>query len=256
MAKVVILMADKGHDPTETTLPYYAFKNAGFDVKFATEKGDAPECDPVMLRGITQRLLGAQASVVKQYDAMAATDEFRSPLAWTEPSFSLAGYDLVFLPGGHEKSVRQIIDSGRVHRLLAEYVPLTRRPSRKALAAVCHGVMVLSAAKVEGTGEGGKMKSVIADCVTTTLPARFEQVAFWGTRAFLGDYYKTYGAGSEDVEDSVVSALADKSQYKRSLLPTPFVVEDPNYNYISARFPGDVALMGEKIVKMVQSLQQ
>lgn len=41
----------------ETTLPYYAFKNAGFDVKFATEKGDAPECDPVMLRGITQRLL-------------------------------------------------------------------------------------------------------------------------------------------------------------------------------------------------------
>lgn len=136
--------------------------------------------------------------MVKQYDAMAATDEFRSPLAWTEPSFTLAGYDLVFLPGGHEKSVRQIIDSGRVHRLLAEYVPLTRRPSNKALAAVCHGVMVLSAARAEGDG-----RSVIADLVTTTLPARFEQVAYWGTRAFLGDYYKTYGAGSEDVEDSV-----------------------------------------------------
>lgn len=65
------------------------------------------------------------------------------------------------------------------------------------MAAVCHGVMVLS----ETEGKDGK--SVIHECVTTALPARFEQVAFWGTRAFLGDYYKTYGVGSDDVEVSV-----------------------------------------------------
>ena len=53
----------------------------------------------------------------------------------------------------------------------------------------------------ETKGEDGK--SVIHECVTTALPARFEQVAFWGTRAFLGDYYKTYGKGSDDVEASV-----------------------------------------------------
>jgi hypothetical protein len=51
--------------------------------------------------------------------------------------------------------------------------------------------------------EGADGKSVIHECVTTALPARFEQVAFWGTRAFLGDYYKTYGAGSDNVEASV-----------------------------------------------------
>lgn len=34
-----------------------------------------------------------------------------------------------------------------------------------------------------------------------------------------------------------------------------FVVEDPNYNYITARFPNDVDLLSEKLVKLVQSLQ-
>lgn len=50
---------------------------------------------------------------------------------------------------------------------------------------------------------GANGKSIIHECHTTALPARFEQVAFWATRAFLGDYYKTYGAGSDDVEVSV-----------------------------------------------------
>lgn len=62
---------------------------------------------------------------------------------------------------------------------------------------MCHGVMVLSKTKdMEG-------KSVIHECDTTALPALFEQVAYWGTRAFLGDYYKTYGAASETVEEAV-----------------------------------------------------
>jgi putative intracellular protease/amidase len=74
-AKVLIAMADYGHDPTgksssesseilahaeqvqETAVPYAAFKQAGFEVQFATENGKAPECDRKMLRGIIQKLL-------------------------------------------------------------------------------------------------------------------------------------------------------------------------------------------------------
>lgn len=33
------------------------------------------------------------------------------------------------------------------------------------------------------------------------------------------------------------------------------VVEDDTYNYISARFPGDVDLFSGRVVKMVQGLQ-
>jgi putative intracellular protease/amidase len=128
---------------------------------------------------------------------MAKTAEFLHPLSWSSPDFSLDSYNLVFFPGGHEKGVRQIIDSSIIHKQLGEYFPATKKPSKKIVAAICHGVMVLSEAQnSEGT-------SIIHECDTTTLPARFEQVAFWGTRVFLGDYYKTYGVGSDDVEASV-----------------------------------------------------
>jgi phosphoribosylformylglycinamidine (FGAM) synthase-like amidotransferase family enzyme len=134
---------------------------------------------------------------VDAYDEMSKTVEFLHPLSWSSPDFSLNSYNLVFLPGGHEKGVRQIIDSPIIHNQLAQYFPATKKPSKKTVAAICHGVMVLSETKdVDG-------KSIIHECDTTALPARFEQVAFWGTRVFLGDYYKTYGVGSDDVEVSV-----------------------------------------------------
>lgn len=128
---------------------------------------------------------------------MAAQPEFLHPLSWSSPDFTLEPYNLIFLPGGHEKGVRQLIDSPIMHKHIASYFPATKKPSKKYVAAVCHGVMVLSET------EGADGKSVLHECTTTALPARFEQVAFWGTRLFLGDYYKTYGVGSDDVEASV-----------------------------------------------------
>jgi putative intracellular protease/amidase len=160
---------------------------------------------------------------------MSQSPEFSSPLAWTSSSFSLAPYNLVFLPGGHEKGVRQLIDSSIMQSHLASYFPQTEKTknNQKAVAAVCHGVMALAEAKIEeqregedagNEGEAKKLKSVLHDAVTTALPARFEQVAFWGTRLFLGDYYKTYGAGSDDVQVAVSNHLKNpKKQYKNSL---------------------------------------
>ena len=137
-------------------------------------------------------------------------------LAWTDDDFSLDPYDLVFLPGGHEKGVVQVINSPVTHKLLADYFPKTRKPSRKNVAAICHGVMVLS----ESSLSNGK--SVLHDVTTTALPGFMEQSIFWATRAFLGDYYKTYGAGSESVQASVEKRLNDpKKQYFNSLSSTP-----------------------------------
>ena len=66
---------------------------------------------------------GATAAVVKKYDAMASSPAWKNPLSWTEPSFTLDAFDLVFLPGGHEKSVRQIIDNTTIHRHLISFFP-------------------------------------------------------------------------------------------------------------------------------------
>lgn len=132
---------------------------------------------------------------------MTASPEHLHPISWTDAAFSLEAYNLIFLPGGHDKGVRQVIDSPIIAKHLGSYFPSTAKPSSRNVAAVCHGVMVLAAAKLlDGENKG---KSVIHECDTTALPARFEQMAYYGTKLFLGDYYKTYGAGSEDVEDSV-----------------------------------------------------
>ena len=149
---------------------------------------------------------GAEKSAISMYhtlqDDLQSSESSTRVISWSAPEFTLTDYDLVFLPGGHEKGVVQVINSPTVHKLVAEYFPLTRKPSKKSCAAICHGVMVLSESSVPAQ-DGKRGRSVIHDATTTALPGLFEQSIFWGTRAVLGDYYKTYGAGSESVEQSV-----------------------------------------------------
>lgn len=162
---------------------------------------------------------GAKKSVVAQYNIMLASPEHASPLSWSDPGFTLASFDLVYLPGGHDRGVQQVIESSTVHKHLAEFFPLTRKSStgpQKAVAAICHGPLVLANTIDPATG-----RSVLHGCKTTALPAGFEKVAYWGTRLWLGDYYKTYGEGSEDVEVSIRKVLRDGGLFKSSLSPLP-----------------------------------
>lgn len=155
---------------------------------------------------------------------MSINPEFQHPVLLSSPDFSLESYNLIFLPEGHEKNVRQLIDSPIMHKNLASYFPKTQKPSTKSVAAVCHGVMVLSET------EDADGKSVIHECVTTALPTRFEQLAFWGTRAFLGDYYKTYGAGSDNVEESV-SFLCESFNSELNYYQVRKRLDDPANQY-------------------------
>lgn len=140
---------------------------------------------------------GANKSACEAYHTMKEDPAIKTPLSWTSSSFSLDPFNLLFFPGGHEKGVRQAIDSPIIHKLIASYFPHTRKPSTKSVAAICHGVLAVSNSSLPNG------KSVLHDVTTTTLPTTFEVTAYWGTRLFLGDYYKTYGVGSESVETSV-----------------------------------------------------
>lgn len=150
---------------------------------------------------------GANKEAVDLYKSMKEDMKSMKALAWTDEGFTLDPYDLVFLPGGHEKGVVQVINSPVTHKLMVDYFPQTRKPSKKNVAAICHGVMVLS----ESSLPDGK--SVLHDATTTALPGFMEQSIFWGTRLFLGDYYKTYGAGSESVQASVSVATSHVARY-------------------------------------------
>ncbi|TEA15076.1 Uncharacterized protein C8034_v002764 [Colletotrichum sidae] len=179
---------------------------------------------------------------------MSESSEMQNPLAWTSAGFTLDDFDVVHIPGGHDSQVRQLLDSASAQNLIADFFPQTKRPGRKIVASICHGPLLLSNARA---ADG---KSVLYDCETTTLPSFFESFIYQGTRVFLGDYYKTYGADSENCEESVRKVLRDPSQLKSSWVPNqPFVVQDPEYNYISARFPGDAERFSEMIVNLALS---
>jgi putative intracellular protease/amidase len=215
-----------------------------------------------MLYGTVGALLGANREAKSVYHSMIATESntegsISKPHAWTSPAFVLADYDLVFLPGGHDKGVRQIIDSSIMHNLLADYFPKTRRTAapKRTLAAICHGVQVLAFTPANATASSGKSKSIIHDVKTTALPAFMEESIFWLTRPFLGDYYKTYGYGSKSVQRFVEDGLDDPKQFVNSPCwnaSAPFIVEDETFNYVTGRFPPDAWLLAKRAVEMVK----
>lgn len=94
--------------------------------------------------------------------------------------------------------------------------------------------------------------SVLLDVETTALPDFFESSVYGATKLFLGDYYKTYGAESDNVAAIVRKSLADEAQFKWSNnVATPFVVEDQRYRYFSGRWPGDAKLLAEKLIQAI-----
>lgn len=205
-----------------------------------------------MLTGATGLLLGATARAKDAYVALTQDAAFQHPAAWTAPTFDLADYDVVVLPGGHDRGVRQLLDSAHVHRLLAAYFPLTRRQGGegKSVVAICHGVQVLAAATYALGPSAGK--SVLHDATTTALLHGMEEFIYQLTRVFLGDYYKTYGKGTPSVQQVVEGVLDDKKQFQTSFSPGGFVVRDERYNYLSGRFPPDAEELGRRAVEMVR----
>lgn len=247
MPTVLFVMSDYGHDPTETAIPYRTFKNAGWDLEFATESGAVPHCDKLMLTGWTQKILGATQDTCIAYAEMMNDLTTNPAKAWSSDQFSFMPYDILMFPGGHEKSVRQVIESARVHSLLAEFWihTLTSSSVNKAVAAICHGVLVPSLAK-DANG-----LSLLFDCSTTTLPNFFENAAYYGTAMLLGDYYKTFGSTSANCEEMVKVGLRDpKTQFLSSNMLSPFVVVDAKRRYVSGRYPADAELLAKTVIDM------
>jgi putative intracellular protease/amidase len=140
-----------------------------------------------MLTGTVGALLGAAKPAKQAYTSLSTASAFQNPRSWTDESFTLDEFDLVFVPGGHDRAIRQILDSQRVHELLAGYFLLTKKPSKKSIAAICHGGQLLAASSYK---DG---KSILADVTTTALQRSHEQGIYQATRLFLGDYYKSMG---------------------------------------------------------------
>ena len=134
-----------GTEPTgvwleELTTPYYAFRDAGAEVTLASIKGGAIPVD--------QRSVNADGENDASVERYLKDEALRAEVAGTPVFTSIdpAGYDALFLPGGHG-TMFDYPGSEDLARLVERF-----DREGKIVAAVCHGPAgLVSAKKADGT---------------------------------------------------------------------------------------------------------
>src|SRR5438067_9573906 len=162
MAKILFPLPDRDFDVTEVAVPWRLLRDAGHEPVFATEAAATPACDPLLLTGVVFGKLGARPEPIAFYRELERAPEFTAPRRWSECSAD--GFDALFLAGGHAPGMRQYLGSEAVHRLTAAFAG-----TRKPIAAICHGVLVMARAKA------------LHGLRTTCLPKYMERAAFLST---------------------------------------------------------------------------
>jgi len=247
--KILIPLPSYGFDPTEAAIPWKILTENNIKIIFATPKGSPAAGDEIMLTGkklgIFKSLLKARNDAVEAYHQMINSSEFKRPIKYDE--IQPSDYDGIFLPGGHDKGVKEYLES----EILQNVIP-TFFQDEKKIGAICHGVVLLARSKNKRTN-----KSVIYDYKTTALLKSQELLAYNLTKLWLKDYYLTYPG--MPVEDEVKSVLKSQSNFIHGNLPVfrdtknnykpGFVVKDRNY--ISARWPGDIYKFSNEYLKLI-----
>jgi protease I len=250
--KILMPIPSYGFDPTEVAIPWKLLSAEGIEVLFATPRGEKAAADHLMLSGenlgIWKSALRARRDAVSAYDEMAEDPLFCEPLKYTD--VAEGDFNGVFLPGGHERGVREYLESDILQEIVAKFFA-----SKKPVAAICHGVVLAARSKNPETG-----KSVIHGYKTTALLKSQELLAYNLTRLWLRDYYLTYPGLT--VEDEVTLALSDSRDFIRG--PSPmlrdsirhlgrgFTVRDRHY--VSARWPGDAYSISLEFIDMLQDI--
>ena len=247
---ILIPIPNYGFDPTEVAIPWKLFSEAKFNVVFSTPKGEKAVADTLMLTGkklgIWKSVLKAKPTAVKTYFELEKNQSFCKPLTYKEAKET--NFNAIFLPGGHDKGVKEYLESNILQQLIVSFFK-----NNKPVGAICHGVVLLARSIDPKTG-----KSVLYNYKTTALLKKQELLAYNLTRLWLKDYYLTYPQIT--VEEEVTNALIDKNNFLSGKTPIfrdtkinlkrGFTVRDRNY--LSARWPGDVYKFSFEFIEMIK----
>jgi protease I len=173
---------------------------------------------------------------------MERSEEFRHPISYE--AMTARTFDAILLPGGHAPGMKEYLESPQVQAKVIEMAE-----QNKPIGAICHGVLVAARSRT-ATGT-----SLLFGKRTTALTKPKELLAWWLTRAWLGDYYRTYP--STTVEDEVKEAKPkDFDRGPRSNtrdspgnLAAGFTVRDGSCLF--ARWPGDAHRFGTEFADLV-----
>jgi len=249
--KVLIPLPHYGCDPSEVAIPWLLLTEQNIAITFITPEGKVAQADDIMLSGkrlgLLKPLLQARKDAQEAFSLLQQSSCFNNPLSYRD--VNEADFDALLLPGGHDKGVKEYLESEPLQQLVVDFF-LANKP----VAAICHGVLLPARSINPATG-----KSVINDYQCTGLLKSQELSAYYLTKWWLKDYYLTYPETT--TQDELVKALASPRQFKMG--PTPllrddldnlqrgFVVQDRNY--LSARWPGDVYQFSLAFIEMLKN---
>lgn len=250
MKKIIIPIPSYCCDPSEVAIPWKLLSQNNIQVVFATPNGDKGVTDQIMLTGkglgLLKGVLAAREDARMAYHELKKSKEFNSPINYE--SISETDFDGILLPGGHDKLVKEYLESSILQDVIVRFFA-----KNKPVAAVCHGVVLLARSIDPKT-----QKSVLFNYKTTSLLKSQERAGYNLTRLWMKDYYLTYP--DITVEDEVRSVLENPENFLKGPFPVArdnfenmnrgFVVKDRNY--LSARWPGDLYNFSTEFIKMLK----
>lgn len=237
MIKVIIPLPDNDFDPTEVAVPWKLFTEQGYQVCFATENGDIAACDPKLIKGVIFGMLGASNEAIRFYRKLTKTEAFQQPMKYRD--IIPEEFDLLVLPGGHAKGMKQYLESKLLQEKVLDFFRLD-----KLVGSICHGSIVLARTIDPATG-----KSIVYNKMITGLTKKLERLAYYLTFWKLGKYYRTYPCY---VQDEVKACLIDGNNFKTGGNQfKPFVCVDGNL--VTARWPKDAYLFAQTLISKTKS---
>jgi protease I len=253
---VLIPLPSYGFDPTESSVPWSKLAAAGHHIVFATPDGKPAAADRRMLTGadlprLWKKSFMAEPEAIALYGRMQASPEFQAPIAYA--AIRPEDYDLLLLPGGHDKGMHVYLESAILQRVVAWFFDHDR-----PVAAICHGTL-LAARSISVDDATRRGRSVLWGRKTTGLTHNQEMISYWLTRKVLGDYYRTYAVPMADELKAHLRSPHDYLAGPGWPLPLSrdsdrrpchgFIVRDGRY--LSARWPGDAHRFGNAVVALL-----
>jgi putative intracellular protease/amidase len=244
---VVMLLPALDYDPTESAVIWDGLTASGVDVAFAAPDGEPAYADARLVDkgfSVLSPLLMTRPESLRAYRRMVNDERFAKPSKYEDVDIDDA--DGVFVPGGHAKGVRTLLESSAAQTIVARAMS-----QNLSVGAVCHGVLLLARSIDPSTG-----RSTLHGRRTTALTAALELGGWAMTSLWLGDYYRTYPT---TVQAEVTAALASPGDFQAgprvtlrdnpNRLSRGFTVKDGNY--LSGRWPGDCYRFAADYVDMV-----
>jgi protease I len=113
MKKILIPLPSYGFDPTEVAIPWKLLTAAGFEIVFATPTGAKASPDRKMLTGenlgIWKPVLQARKDAITACVDMQSGEQFSKPKKYAD--IIETSFDGLLLPGGHDKGVKEYLES-------------------------------------------------------------------------------------------------------------------------------------------------